>query len=94
MAKITWTVEISSGTVTHDGPTLTDDQMQRFLDWVWATERQLEADGSPKPRTPANIAASVRDWARTQWRGTKTDVRKYEANAAAQQARNSVADLP
>ncbi len=94
MAKISWTVETSAGTVTHDGPTLTDAQMDRFLDWVWATERQLEPDASPKPRTPANIAASVRDWCRTQWRNTKTGVRKYEGNARAQAARNSVADLP
>ncbi len=94
MAKLSWTVETSAGTVTHDGPTLTDAQMQRFLDWVWATERQLEPDGTPKPRTLANVTASVRDWGRSQWRDTKTDVRKYEANAAAQAARNSVADLP
>ncbi len=93
MAKITWTVETSAGTVTHDGPTVSDAQMQRFLDWVWATERQLDPDGTQKPRNAANVVASLLDWGRAQWIDTKADVLKFERRAASQVAFNSVADI-
>ncbi len=91
MAKLSWTVETSAGTVTHDGPTISDAQMQRFLDWVWATERQLEPDGTPKLRNTENVIASLHEWGAAQWKNTKDDVMKFERRAAAQVAFNSVA---
>ncbi len=90
MARISWTVEASVGTVTHDGPTISDEQMQRFLDWVWDEYPQTSADKTRLPRSAANMVAALYDWGRAQWVATKSDVLKSERRAAVQAAHKGV----
>lgn len=94
MANFTWTVVTSNGTISQDGPTISDTNMQRFLDFVWEVYPQYEADGETrKAKTNANLAASVRDWMTAQWNGTKAAVLQFEKAEAAKAAREGISDL-
>jgi len=93
MAKIEWVVETSLGTVTHSGPEISQVQMDRLLDYVWASYPQLEPDGTPKARDNATMIDAVNAWGAAQWRGTKANVMRWESDAAMQAARDGVADL-
>ena len=95
MAKLSWTIEAASGTVTEDSPTLSDANMDRFLDWIWYAYPQMdEADPpAPLPRNPANEAQAFRDWANAQWQGTKANVLRWEKTEAAQSASDGVPDI-
>lgn len=93
MAKISWVVETSLGTVTHDGPEIQQVQMDRFINYVWAAYPQAEPDGTPKTRSTATEIDAVNAWGAAQWRGTKANVMRFEADVAMKVARDSVADL-
>lgn len=93
MAKLTWQITTSVGTVTQDGPDLSDAQMQRFLDWLWYAYPQLDVDGNPLNRTNANQAQAFRDWADTAYQGTKANVLRWEKQEAAQAAAEAVTDI-
>ena len=94
MAKLTWTIETAAGTVSKDGPVIADEDMDRFLDWIWVAYPQFEIDGvTPKPRNSANDAAAFRDWADFQWAFNKERVLNHEQNAAAQIARDAISDF-
>lgn len=93
MAKISWIVETSAGTVTHESPTISNAQMQRFLDWVWSAYPQTEPDDSPSEKTSATVAVAVTEWAQAQWRGTKANILRHERLEAAQAASDAVSDL-
>lgn len=82
MAKLSFSITSAIGTVTFDSPTLTDAQMLKFLDYIWATFPQLNVDGTPKPRTNANLADAYRAWAATIWAGTKDAVLDFGRGAA------------
>jgi hypothetical protein len=92
-AEISWSVETSAGTVTQTSPTLSDPQMDRFINWVLYAYPQVDGNGDPLPVTNAVKAAAVRDWMTAQWHGTKTNVLRWEKQEAAQAARDGVADL-
>jgi hypothetical protein len=94
MAKLFFGAEAVTGTVTQDGPTLSDPNMDRFLDWVWYAYPQFQPDGvTPKPKTNANVADAIRDWGLGLWRGTKANVLRWERDEAAQAARDAIGDL-
>lgn len=93
MAKINITVSNSVGSVSFDSPTLTDANMARLIEYAWARFPQLDVDGNPLPRTPANEAAAIRDWARNKYRGFVTEVMEWEKIEAAKAAKDAVGDL-
>jgi len=93
MAKLTWQIETSAGTVTEDGPVISDANMARFVDYLWVQFPQLDGNNDPLPRNAANEAQAFRDWADKQWRETKRDVLRKEKEAAAALARDAVGDL-
>ena len=99
MAKLSWSAVTVDGTVTQDGPTISDAQMDRFLDWVWYAYPQFDLDVEdgetpiPLPRNNANTAKAVRDWADAQWRGTKANVLRHERNEVAEAARDAILDI-
>jgi len=93
MAKLTWTITIAAGSVTQDGPDISEANMTRFRDWLWAWFPQVNPDGSSKPRNAANEAQAFRDWAGGQWQAAKQDVLNWEREAAAQAARDGVGDI-
>ena len=97
MAKLTWTIETIDGTVAQDGPTLAEDHMERFIDWLWIHYPQVDIDGegveTPKPRNTANESQAFRDWADVQYEGTKANVLRHEKDVAAKAGRDGVADI-
>lgn len=93
MAKLSFSIVSNIGNTTVDSPTLTDAQMQRFLDYIWATYPQTNADGSPKAKNAANLAASYNAWAAALWQGTVSNVVSYEQALAAQAASAAVPTL-
>ena len=94
MAKLTWTVTSTAGTVTQDSPTLTDPNMLRFTDWAWANYPQYEVDGvTLKTKNNANIAQSIQDWMTAQWNGTKANVLRWEQIAVAKAASDAVGEI-
>lgn len=85
----------TAGTVSSTGPTLDASQEQKFLDWVWDAYPQYEADGeTPKAKTNANIADSIRDMHAAIWRGIVNNVKRHDEIAAAQAAKDGVTELP
>lgn len=46
MANISFSIASAVGNVTRDGPTTSDAQMTRFLDYIWDAYPQLNADCS------------------------------------------------
>lgn len=93
MAKLSFTLTSAAGNVTYDGPTITDSQMTRFLDFVWDTYPQVNPDGTRKARSTANLAAAYRDWAAGVWAGTKANVRSYDTAKAEQTARAGITEI-
>ena len=93
MANLTWTISASVGTVEQDSPTLSDAQMDRFLDWLVYAYPQLDGNGDPLPVNNAVKAAAFRDWADAAWAGTKANVLNWEKNEAAQVARDGIGDI-
>ena len=97
MAKLIWAIESAAGTVAKDGPVISDTNMDRFIDWIWYAYPQIDNSDPdnpvPKPRTPANEAQAFRDWADSQWLGTKANVIRWEKLEAAQAASDGVPDL-
>jgi len=93
MAKFSVSFETAAGTVTVDGPTLSDAQMDRLINWAVYQFPQLDENGDPLPVTNAVKAASLRELGESLWRGTKNNVLRHEANEAAQAARESVEDI-
>jgi hypothetical protein len=83
VAKLSFDIQSNIGNLTVDGPTLTDAQMQRFLDYIWTAYPQLNADGSPKTKNAANLANSYRAWANGIWQGTVNNVLSFEQQNAA-----------
>ena len=93
-ANFTWEVTTAAGTVSQDSPTISDANMDRFLDYVWVVYPQYEADGvTLKPKTNGNLAASVRDWMSFQWQDTKRTVIQWEKSRDAQVAIDAVTDI-
>ena len=84
MAKLTWTIETTAGTVAQDGPTISDANMGRFLDWLNVWFPALDGSGNPLPRTPARDAQSFREWADQEWQDTKDTVLRWEDELAHQ----------
>ena len=85
MARLTWTIETTAGTVAQDGPTISDANMDRFLDWLNVLFPQLDVNGNPLPRTPARDAQSFRDWVTVQeWPDTRDTVLRWEDEIAHQ----------
>lgn len=93
MANLTWGVTTSAGSVSQDSPTISDANMDRFVNYCWENYTQLDGNGDPLPRTTANEVSAVRDWMRQQWRAVKDEVVTWERKRAAVQARNAVGDL-
>lgn len=93
MAKLTWTIDHNAATLSEDSPTVSDVQMDRFIDWLWYAYPQLDENGDVLPRTLANEAQAFRDWANIQWLGTKANVIRWERSEAAQAASDAVQDL-
>lgn len=93
MAKLTWTITTTAGTVARDGPEISEANMQRFRDWLWLKFPQLDEEGNPLARTPANEAQAFRDWADVQWQVTKRNVLDHERQVAAQAAQDGVEDI-
>lgn len=94
MAKLTWTITTSAGSVSQDGPVISEANMTRFRDWLWAWYPQYEADGETlKTRNAANEAQAFRDWADAQWEAAKNKVLHWERQAAEQTARDAVTDI-
>jgi len=92
MAKLSWTIAITAGTVIKDGPAISDANMARFVDWLWAHHPPLDASGDPLPRTVAREAQAFRNWADEQWLVTKKTVMGWE-DAATRQALPSPVDI-
>jgi hypothetical protein len=94
MANLTWGLRSTPGDVDKDGPTISDANMVRFIDWMWYAYPQIDntdpENPVPKPRTPANEADAFRDWATAQWQGTKANVLRWERLEAAQEAAGDV----
>jgi len=93
MAKLTWTLDVTAGIVTQDSPTISDANMDRFIDWCLYAYPQLDENGDPLPVTNAVKAAAFRDFARSQWQGVKANVLRWEQQEAAQAAREAVNDI-
>ena len=93
MANLTWSITNAAGTVTHDSPTISDANMDRFVAWVLYAYPQLDGNGDPLPVTNAVKAAAFRDFADAQWQGVKANVLRWEQSEAAQQAREAVNDI-
>ena len=96
-ANFTWEVSTAAGTVSQDSPTISDAQMDRFLDWAWANFPQYDVTDPDNPvlktRTNATTADAVREWMGTQWEATKRSVVSYERRQAADTAQSGVAEL-
>lgn len=94
MARLSWTVTTTAGTVTHNGPEISEANMTRFRDWLWANfPLPMNPDGTAKTRNAANEAQAFREWADRQWQATKADVVNWDGGKAAEVARNAVGDL-
>ena len=94
MAKLTWTIETSTGTVSHDSPVTSDANMARFIDFLWTNWPQMEVDSdgieTPVSRTPAAEVQCFRDWADLQWLNTKQEVLEFERMVAKQAAAEGI----
>ena len=92
MANLTFAITTSSGTASYDSPNITDENMQRFVDWVWKYFPQYDVDEiTVLPRTPATEAAAFRQWAARQYEKTKERVLREEREEA---SRSAVAAIP
>lgn len=85
MTRIRWIVETDNGTVTHD-VVLTDAQMTKFTDWVWVMRPQRLPNGTPAPKTVANVTTAVEQWAAGEAQALKDAVRNAEGEIAARAA--------
>ncbi len=92
MANLFFGVVTNAGTVTHDTPTISTADIDRFADYVWAHYPQLNPDGTPKPKTNANLADAFRNWAEALWSGTQANILRHEKVAAAKAASDGVGD--
>jgi len=93
MPKLTWTIETTAGTVAKDGPTISDANVARFVDWLYEFHPPLDAAGNPLNRTVAREAQAFRNWADEQWLQTKKTVLQWERQAAAEAAAEAVEDV-
>lgn len=94
MAKLTFSITSAIGNLSVDSPTLTDPQMQRFLDFIWDAYPQFTADGiTRKTKNNANLAQCYREWAAGLWEGTKANVMSYERTKASVAASAAVTDI-
>jgi len=92
MAGFTFTVSTAAGDVA-DTFTFSDANMDRFIAFALYSYPQLDENGDPLPVTNAVKAAAVRDWMAGLMQGTKANVLRYEANEAAQAAREAVEEI-
>ena len=93
MAKLSWTIESTAGTVKKDGPTISDANVARFVDWLYEHHPPLGTDGKPLPRTAAREAQAFRNWADEQWLRTKKAVLGWERRTAVEAASDAVGDI-
>lgn len=97
MAQLSWSIQTSAGTTTFNGPTISDANMDRFLDWVWdAYPQYVDPDATPKvlkTKNNANLAAAYRDWAQGQWRGLVDQVKRFEDEPAAKSAKDKITKI-
>lgn len=88
MAKISVTIETSSGAATYSAPDVPDAAFQRAIDYWWRNYTQDE------PRTPLAEVAAFRDWARDRvWNSLKNAVVEDEKKIAARAAKDAVGDI-
>ncbi len=97
MAKLSWGIEASIGSRTTDGPTVSDANMDRFLDYLWFSFPQWvdpndESQGL-KPRNAANLAAAFDEWQQAQWTQVVADVKSWEKATAAQAAADAIGGI-
>jgi hypothetical protein len=87
----TLTIQLDKGgqQVSYTSPTITDANMDRFIDYLWDAFPPLDGNNDPLPRNTANEAAAYQLWAAEQWKRLKSKVKHYEYILA----RDSVPDM-
>jgi hypothetical protein len=92
-AGLEWTVNSTSGSVTYTAPTVSDAEMDRFLDYLWDNFAPVDENGDQLVRNNANQATAFRTWAAANWQNTKRTVVDYERQRDADVARDAVTDI-
>jgi hypothetical protein len=93
MSKITWTVETPDGTVSLEKEVIDEVKFAYFLDWTWSRFIQVDENGDPAPRTPANQGKAVKAWAGQEWNNLKATVLKDRKQQAAIAAKDAVGGI-
>lgn len=78
MANLRFTFVSTAGTVNHNAPTITVQQEDLFIDWLWAQYAPLDEFNVPVTRNTANEAAAFRNYANALWRGTRANVIRWK----------------
>ena len=85
MVNFTLSYIADAGTVTQDSKIYSEENGQRFLDWIWVAYPQIDNSDPnnpvPKPRTQANEVQAFRDFADGFYSGTKANVLRVEDKA-------------
>lgn len=93
MATLNWNITNAAGSVDFASPDISEANMDRFIAWVLYAYPQLDENGDPLPVTNAVKAQAFRDFAQGQWKGVVANVKRWEAQEAAQAAAEAVTDI-
>ena len=86
---IKWSIRTPDGHTVIVDYNMTDETMNRFVEWVWVKYPQTAMDpdtgedtGVALERTPENIQSALIDWGLEQYGDVRTDVFSWEAEVA------------
>lgn len=85
-ANFRFTFVATDGTVVANAPTLTVQQEDLLIDWLWEfyaptdTTPESPTFGQKLTRNAANEAKAYRNWAAATWKGTRASVVRWKHN--------------